>query len=89
MNKFIQTSLLEHKFEIVKKVWIHPPRKSFLSQISAAGTFYDISPNVLFRIKFPNVQHLFYTLFTFNINLEKRKRYNKIALVFSAQFPSQ
>ena len=38
--------------------------KSFSSQISPAGTFYNISPNVLFRIKFRNVQHLFSTHFT-------------------------
>ena len=43
-------------------------------QISAAGTFYDISPNVLFRIKFPNVQHLFYTLFT-PISLREKRKY--------------
>lgn len=45
-------------------IYIYHPQKSFPSQISPAGTFYNISPNVLFRIKFRNVQHLFSTHFT-------------------------
>ena len=35
-------------------------------QVSPAETFYNLSPNVLFRIKFPNASHLCYTLLTFN-----------------------